>query len=85
MSENKTWKRAATDEHGEALLKLYSAELPMTVFVASEGYAAHVERAWVSAQRSLAVELTEARRGGSVVFDMGRELTGSDWPVESHS
>ena len=71
---NKTWKRAATDAHGEALLELYSAELPMTVFVACEGYAAHVERGWVPAQRSLAVELTEAPDGGSVVF---AESTGT--------
>ena len=65
---NKTWKRAATDVHGEALLELHSSELPMTVFVASEGCVAHVERNWVPAERALALELTEAPDGGSAVF-----------------
>ena len=70
---NRTWKRAVTDMHGEALLELHSAELPMTVFVASEGCAGHVERDWVPAERALAVELTEMPGGGSAVF---AEATG---------
>lgn len=70
---NKTWKRAVTDAHGEAQLELHSAELPMTVFAASEGCAAHVESGWVPAERALAVELAEAPAGGSAVFD---ESTG---------
>ena len=65
---NKTWKRGATDVHGEALLELHSSELPMTVFVASEGCVAHVERNWVPAERALAVELAGAPDGGSAVF-----------------
>ena len=35
-----TWRRAATDENGEAALDLYSTNLPMTVFVAAKGSAA---------------------------------------------
>ena len=65
---NNTWKRATTDIYGEAQLELHSAELPMTVFVASEGCIGHVERDWVPAERVLAVELTEAPGGGSAVF-----------------
>lgn len=65
---NKTWKRAVTDAHGEAQLELHTTELPMTVFVASESCAAHVELGWVPAERVLAVELATAQRGGSVVF-----------------
>ncbi len=65
---NKTWKRAVADAHGEARLELHSAELPMTVFAASEGCAAHVERGWVPAERALAIELTATPDGGSAVF-----------------
>ncbi len=65
---NNTWKRATTDAHGEALLELHSAELPMTVFVASECCAGHVERDWVPTERALAVDLTDAPGGGSEVF-----------------
>lgn len=71
---NKTWKKATTDARGEAVLELHSAELPMTVFAAREGYASHVERGWVPAQRALAIELNEAGNGGSAVF---AESTGT--------
>ena len=71
---NKTWKSATTDAHGEAALELHSAELPMTVFVASEGCAGHVERGWLPAQRALAVELDAVPDGGSSVF---AESTGN--------
>lgn len=65
---NKTWKLAATDENGEAKVSLHSVHLPMTVFVAAEGFAAHVERDWVPAQAPLAVELETLPEGGSVIF-----------------
>lgn len=65
---NKTWKLAVTDENGEATVKLHSVHLPMTVFVSSEGFAAHVERDWVPAQASLTVELEALPEGGSVIF-----------------
>ncbi|WP_419946404.1 RNA-binding domain-containing protein [Candidatus Poriferisodalis sp.] len=65
---NKTWKRSVTDSQGEAQLELHSAELPMTVFAASEGCAAHVEQGWVPAERALAVDLAAAPAGGSAVF-----------------
>lgn len=40
----------------------------MTVFVAREGYAAHVESGWLPMERALAVELAPKAGGGSVVF-----------------
>lgn len=70
---NRTWKRATTDNYGEARLYLHSVHLPMTVFVAAAGGAAHVEREWVPAQRPLAVDLAQLHDGGSVVF---AEATG---------
>ena len=68
---NKTWKRAATDRDGEARLELHSVHLPMTVFAAAEGCAAHVEHEWSPAERALAIELAALPEGGSVVFAEG--------------
>ncbi len=65
---NKTWKFAVTDENGEATVNLHSLHLPMTVFVAAKGYAAYLERDWVPAEMSLAVELQALPEGGSVIF-----------------
>ena len=65
---NKTWKYAATDENGEATVSLHSTHLPMTVFVSAKGFAAHVERDWVPAKKSLAVELDSLSEGGSIIF-----------------
>ncbi len=70
---NKTWKRAATDANGEATVNLHSSHLPMTVFVAAEGYAAHIERDWMPLAQALAVELAGVPAGGSVIFP---EATG---------
>ncbi len=68
---NKTWKNAVTDESGTAILDLHSARLPMTVFVAANGYAAHVERTWKPMDGPLDAELTELSDGGAVVFPNG--------------
>lgn len=65
---NKTWKRAPTDESGEARLNLHSTHLPMTVFAAAGGYAAHLEREWVPAQGTLDIEMHPISEGGSVIF-----------------
>jgi hypothetical protein len=65
---NKTWKQATTDQHGEATVDLHSTHLPMTVFVAVPGYAAHLERDWVPSHRALAVDLKALPRGGAVIF-----------------
>ncbi len=70
---NNTWKSASTDELGEARLDLHTVHLPMTVFVSGPNVAAHVEREWLPAERSLAIELTPLANGGSIVFE---ESTG---------
>lgn len=70
---NKTWVRSTSDQHGEASLKLHTTQLPMTVFVAAPGHAAHVEREWRPVRGALAVELEALPEGGAVVFS---EATG---------
>ena len=70
---NRTWARSTSDQHGEASLKLHTTQLPMTVFVAAPGYAAHVEREWRPVRGALAVELEALPEGGAVVFP---EATG---------
>lgn len=70
---NTIWKRSTSDSHGEAGIELHTTQLPMTVFVAAPGYAAHVERGWRPSQGALAVELEALPEGGAVVFP---EATG---------
>ena len=65
---NKTWKRATTSDNGKTKLDLHSVHLPMTVFVAVEGFAAHLEHDWVPAERMLHIELSALPDGGSVIF-----------------
>ena len=67
-----TRKRAVVDDQGEAVLDLYTTRLPMRVFVAAAGYAAHVEHEWIPTQRRLAVELKRVPKGGSVIFPEGK-------------
>ncbi|MDE2792784.1 MAG: DUF4143 domain-containing protein [Paracoccaceae bacterium] len=68
---NKTWKNAVTDESGMATLDLYSVQLPMTVLVAANGFAAHLERTWKPVDGPLDVELPELSDGGAVIFPNG--------------
>ena len=68
---NNTWKHATTDENGEAQIDLHSTHLPMTVFAASSGYAAHLEHDWVPAQGALAIEMQSLPNGGTVIFPEG--------------
>ncbi|MDE2790377.1 MAG: hypothetical protein OXI81_08135, partial [Paracoccaceae bacterium] len=70
---NKTWKRATTDEQGEAEVDLHTTQLPMTVFASAPGRAAHLERSWIPSKRALAINLEPLPRGGSVTFP---EATG---------
>ena len=70
---NKTWKRAATDEQGEAAVDLHTTQLPMTVFASAPGHAAHLERDWTPSERALAIDLAALPQGGSVIFP---EATG---------
>lgn len=70
---NETWKAAITGEDGEVAVDLHTAELPMTVFAAAEGYAAHVETDWIPGHGPLDVELSALPAGGSTIFS---ERTG---------
>ena len=70
---NKTWVAASTDEHGVARLQLHSVELPMVVYAASTGFAAHLENGWVPQERNLQIALRPLAGGGSVIF---RNATG---------
>ena len=70
---NNTWKRAVTDEYGEAVVDLYTTQLPMRVFVAATGHLAHVEREWLPSRRALTAELHDLPAGGAVIFP---EATG---------
>ena len=65
---NRTWKQATTDTLGEAIVGLHTVDLPMTVFVAARGFAAHCEQDWMPAEGALAVELKPLLDGGAVIF-----------------
>ncbi len=65
---NRTWKRAATDEAGEAAIELHSTHLPMTVYAAAPGHVAHVERDWTPGRGALALELPALPQGGAAIF-----------------
>ena len=65
---NRTWKRASSNEHGEAVVELHSTNLPMTVFAAAPGYEAYRERHWLPSRRALAVNLIAEPAGGAVIF-----------------
>lgn len=71
---NKTWKHVTTDDAGEARVGLHATHLPMTVFAAAPGFAAHVEYDWVPTQGALAIEMQTLPNGGSIIFP---EATGS--------
>ena len=68
---NKTYKDAITGENGETVLDLHSVHLPMTVFVAAQGFKAHVEHDWIPAERALHIELSRLPHGGAVIFPNG--------------
>ncbi|MYD63586.1 MAG: hypothetical protein F4W91_21320 [Gemmatimonadetes bacterium] len=71
---NKTWRQAKTDTLGEAIVGLHTVDLPMTVFVAAHGFAAHCEQDWIPSEGTLTVELEILPEGGAVIFP---EATGS--------
>ena len=71
---NKTWKRATTDENGEAQIDLHTTHLPMTVYAAAPGFAAHLGRDWIPEQGELEIKMQSLSDGGSVIFP---EATGN--------
>ena len=70
---NKTWKRATTDENGHAQVDLHTTHLPMTVYAAAPGFAAHLEYDWVPENGGLEIKMRSLPDGGSVLFP---EATG---------
>ena len=86
---NKTWRQATTDDNGKAKVDLYATHLPMTVFAAAAGYAAHVERDWIPAKSPLALEMRRLPDGGSTIFPQATGhipgLAGHLNPVKDNS
>ena len=68
---NRTWQSANTDVNGDALLELYEAQLPMTVFIAASGHRAQIKLEWIPATGMLFVELEPQPDSGAVVFPDG--------------
>ena len=71
---NKTRKRATTGENGEAQIDLHTTHLPMTVYAAAPGFAAHLEHDWVPEQGRLEIKMQSLPDGGLVIFP---EATGN--------
>lgn len=69
----KTWKRATTDESGEAEVDLHTNQLPMAVFAFAPDHAAHLESVWTPSEKALVITLRVLPTGGSVIFP---EATG---------
>ena len=65
---NKTWKQAATDRLGQAVIGLHTVRLPMTVFAAAPGCAAYCNQEWMPSEGALDIELTPLPDGGAVIF-----------------
>ena len=70
---NKTWKSATTDENGHAQVDLHTTHLPMMVYAAAPGFAAHLEYDWVPENGGLEIKMRSLPDGGSVLFP---EATG---------
>lgn len=84
---NVRWKSARTDARGEAILDLAARPpsanrspspspslpltLPLTLFVAAPGFEAWLEREWIPAERTVAIELARLPGGGGVIFPQG--------------
>ena len=68
---NNAWRRAMTNDNGEANAHLHSTHLPLTVLVATDGFCGHVEKGWVPAKRALVIELATMPGGGATIFAEG--------------
>lgn len=63
-----------TDEDGVARLDIPSAQQPMTVFAAAEGFSAYVERNWIAAECALITKLRRLSKGGSLISPDGSHV-----------
>ena len=68
---NHTWRRSTSGRDGYAAVSLHMTELPLKVFAAAAGYAAHLERAWTPSRGALAIELEDLPDGDAVIFPEG--------------
>ena len=68
---NRTWKRTTTNKEGEAYMDLHTTHLPITVFAAAPGFAAHLEHDWIPATGGLTLEMQSLPDGGAVIFSEG--------------
>lgn len=64
-----TGEAGRTDARGRATRDPHPRHLPLTVFVAGEGFAAHLEPAWIPDERALHVGLTARPGGGSAIAE----------------
>ena len=71
---NNTWRRATTDEGGEADFDLYTTHLPMTVYAAAPGRAAGLASDWTPREGGLLLELAPLPEGGAVVMPQATGL-----------
>lgn len=67
-------KLITTDEDGVACLDIPSAQQPMTVFAAAEGFSAYVERNWMAAECALIAKLRRLSKGGSLISPDGSQV-----------
>ena len=67
ISLDETWKSATSDGRGCAKLDLRPGYLPLAVFIARNGYAAHEETERIPDERALHVRLTAQLGGGSPI------------------
>ena len=64
-----TEESGRTDARGRATPRPASRHLPLTVLVAGEGIAAHLEPAWIPDERALRVGLNARPGGGSAIAE----------------
>ncbi len=77
LMPNESWRRATTCDAGEAVVELHLSHLPVTVFAAAAGYAAHLIRDWQPRRGALTIELEPLPDGGAVIFpDATGEIPG---------
>ena len=71
LFQNNTLGRRFTAGSDNVHINLPAVNLPMTVFVAADGCAAHIERNWAPTQSELAVKMQPLPEGGSILFPKG--------------
>ena len=68
LFQNDALARRFTAGSGDVHIKLPAVNLPLTVFIAADSCAAHIERNWLPTQSELVVKMQPLPEGGSVLF-----------------